>query len=334
VLTLGGQPPAARIAEIVAMADPVARNHAITATYHELAVAVRDLIGPPDASWCGFAVWASNTAGQSIGLDRVPGRVDAFLQGSGRYHEVRRVLGPAIEHSEVLAVVDQTCDKVSSDIASGNLTVFSELAPAFAALVGGTAPDGTESSEPELVARAMGIYRRARAETDATARAQLVLLANSVAVLHEQQRLQPAVTGALDAGVGDAAQAVARGRLSAHDERELADHLGGLGREVDRAWETALTEHLMTLQLPGELLHLGHDVPAPAGGPMFPPNLDPLVDADLVGFATTYDHTGGTAVGSGAHDWRDLHQRMNFIFNLFRSRQQQAALFRNPFPAS
>ena len=215
---MGGQAPEARIAEITAMADPVARNHAITETYHELAVAVRDLIGAPDASWCGFAVWASNTAGESIALDRVPGRFDAFLQGSGRYHEVRRVLSHAFEHSEVLAVVDQTCDKVSSDIGSGNLIVFTELAPAFAALVDGRTTAATD--EPELVQKAMGIYERARAEPDAKARAQLMLLANSVAVLHEQQRLQPAVSAVLDSGVGDAAQAIARGRLSASEQRD------------------------------------------------------------------------------------------------------------------
>jgi hypothetical protein len=329
VLTLGGQAPAAWIRAVAAMADPVARNHAITGTYHELAVAVRDLIGPPDASWCGFAVWASNTAGQSIGLDRVPGRVDTALQASGRYHEIRRALAHAIEHSEVLAVVDQTCVKVSSDIASGNLIVFTELAPAFAALVEGADDDG---DEPELVRQAMDVYRRARGEPDATTRAQLVLLANGVAVLHEQQRLQPAIDAALDAGVGDAAQALARGRLSAGEERDLARHLGGLAAEVDRAWETAMTEHVMTLRMPGQVLDLGRDVPAPTGGPMFPLALDPMRQPDLVAFAAEHDRTGGTGVGSGARDWRDLGQRMNFIFNLFRSRQQQADLFSDPFP--
>ena len=88
----------------------------------------------------------------------------------------------------------------------------------------------------------------------------------------------------------------------------------------------------MTLQLPGELLHLGHDVPAPAPGPRFPAALEPLVDADLVAFAATHDRTKGTGIGSGAHDWRDIDQRMNYIFNLFRSRQQQDSLFTNPFP--
>jgi hypothetical protein len=127
-----------------------------------------------------------------------------------------------------------------------------------------------------------------------------VLLANLVAVLHEQQRLQDAIAGALDAGLGETAKAIARGRLSTHTEHELAEHLGGLGRLVEDAWERALTEHVMTLTVAGEVLHLGRDVPALPDGRMFP------------------------------DDWRVLGDRMNYIVNLFRSRQQYAPLFNDP----
>ena len=44
-----------------------------------------------------------------------------------------------------------------------------------------------------------------------------------------------------------------------------------------------------------------------------------------------WDRTGGTGTPSGAHDWAVLEERMNFIVNLFRSRQRDASLFSPPF---
>ena len=54
---------------------------------------------------------------------------------------------------------------------------------------------------------------------------------------------------------------------------------------------------------------------------------------ELVALLAEYDRTGGTGIGSGAEDWAKLPQRMNYILNLFRSRQQDAALLRPPFTA-
>jgi hypothetical protein len=327
VVQLDGRPAAARIAEVAALTDTVARNRAITGIYHQLAVAVRDWVGGADASWCAFAVWASGTAGASIRLDQVPGRIDSFLRSSEHYGRIQRALSRAIEHSEVLGLVDTTLDDVSADIAAGNVLVFQELAPAYVSLLDGRPPP---PGAPRPVKTALTAYRQAKAATDSTVRAQNVLLANLVAVLHEQQRLQDAIAGALDAGLGETAKAIARGRLSEHAEHELAEHLGGLGRLVDDAWERALTEHVMTLTVAGEVLHLGRDVPALPDGRMFPDDLGALSVPALMKVVGKYDRTNGTGIGSAAHDWRVLGDRMNYIVNLFRSRQQYAPLFNDP----
>ena len=47
--------------------------------------------------------------------------------------------------------------------------------------------------------------------------------------------------------------------------------------------------------------------------------------------AVEWDSTGGRGAPSGAEDWCDLHERMNFIVNLFRSRQRRSDLFDPPF---
>jgi hypothetical protein len=330
VLQLDGLPAGQRIAEVSALTDPVARNRAITGVYHQLAVAVRDWVGGPDASWCAFAVWASGTAGASIRLDEVPGKIDAFLRASDHYGRIQRALGHAIEHSEVLGVVDKTLDDVSGDIAAGNVLVFNELAPAYVSLLDDQSPPpGT----PPPVTTALAAYRRAKAAagpSDRAVRAQNMLLANLVAVLHEQERLQSAIGKALDAGLGETAKAIARDRLAKDAERQLGEHLRGLGHLVDDAWERAMTEHVMTLNVAGEVLHLGRDVPPLPDGRMFPVDLSDLTLADLVKVVGTYDRTHGTGVGSAAHDWRRLADRMNYIVNLFRSRQQYGPLFNAP----
>ena len=46
---------------------------------------------------------------------------------------------------------------------------------------------------------------------------------------------------------------------------------------------------------------------------------------------TQWDKTGGTGSPTGARDWAVLADRMNFIVNLFRSRQNDATLFDPPF---
>ena len=44
-----------------------------------------------------------------------------------------------------------------------------------------------------------------------------------------------------------------------------------------------------------------------------------------------FDRSGPDMRGSRARDWGDLDDRMNFIVNLFRSRQKNLELFDQPF---
>jgi hypothetical protein len=54
------------IAVVAAMAEPVERNTAITATYRRLAGEVAAVVGSVDVNWLAFGAWASATAGRAI----------------------------------------------------------------------------------------------------------------------------------------------------------------------------------------------------------------------------------------------------------------------------
>jgi hypothetical protein len=226
--------------------------------------------------------------------------------------------------------------------------VFAELAPIFAALLEACQASSTleqlsNAMAPALsaigdddgteVVDAFGAYGEARFAP--ANRAALVLQANTLAVAHEQQRLQPAISGALNAAISDTMKQVIEtdvvGHLPAASARQMLD---GLVDEVctllDATWDTVLTQVIMQLVTATETFDLCQDVPPLAAG-MFPPELRDIAKSAAASAVARWDRTHGTGAPSGAHDWAVLEERMNFIVNLFRSRQQDAALFDPPF---
>jgi hypothetical protein len=92
---------------------------------------------------------------------------------------------------------------------------------------------------------------------------------------------------------------------------------------------------MMNLALPGGTeLPLGRNIPKDAAARDFlpPPLQNVTAPDDLVAIIKQYDRARGTSdVGSGSVDWRLLDDRMNFIVNLFRSRQIDSPLLGQPF---
>jgi hypothetical protein len=163
----------------------------------------------------------------------------------------------------------------------------------------------------------------------------MVLQANTLAVAHEQQRLQPAISKALDAAVSDTLRNVVENDVSrfvpTSQARRVFDGLmDDLCRVLDQAWSEVLTEVLMRLVTARETFDLRRDVP-PLRGQMDLVDLSGTAAADAV---ATWDKTNGTGSPSGADNWAELPQRMNFIVNLFRSRQRDPDLFKPPFTES
>ena len=91
-----------------------------------------------------------------------------------------------------------------------------------------------------------------------------------------------------------------------------------------------VTEELTTLVTPDETLRLGRDLPA-LDQVAFPTSLATLAVPSPDDLWTAWNRAQPDLRGSGADDWSLLDQRMNYIVNLFRSRQQHVALLAAPY---
>jgi hypothetical protein len=221
-----------------------------------------------------------------------------------------------------------------------------------------------------LLAEAAPHYYTAKFEVDPKRRAERILLANATIGLHEQTRLQTYIAGSLNAPIGDALVNATHDALAERIGNEvlgprgyaLVDRLlSPLTDHVERVFQRFATELMMTLKLPGETLHLGRDLPAPSGQPLFPKTLQTIEDAELGMMLAQYNALAerseerdavraieeaaevlmgklgfdeSFALGTGADDWVQLSQRMRYILEMFRSRQQIQRLLQPTFTAA
>jgi hypothetical protein len=256
-------------------------------------------------------------------------------------------------------------ERTSEACARGNRKVFEEIAWEFArflttfadattfdahriagfcaALRPGEPPDGQR-----YLIQAFTSYYRAMFEHNPKTREELLLLGNVAVGLHEQTRLQPEITDALNAPVVDPRELQRllleillpdlgwRARL----RWNLASRIGlrnpvdvALSRLVEQArllGRVAVTEHIMTFGLPsGASLKLGQDLRGD-----FPTALALLVDAELLALLKLVDPTSNSLRDTAVADWSVLPDRMHFIADFFRCFQQRRDLLNPPFSPS
>jgi len=264
--------------------------------------------------------------------------------------------------SFLLSPISETIGTVSTSIAEGNLKVYAELAPQFVRFVGAFRGNASPTDQqladwiaplnPEpatvdggqaLLRQAFTAYVGAIRATDPVEAARLTLLGNCLIGQHEQTRLQPQIAEAMDAPIDDILKKHLHASLSAGTDAGLFGRLVAAIEEpferltdvVQDIWERVATRYLMSLALPGgAALPLGRNIPKEAASqPYLPPPLQHITAPDdLLALLRAYDRARGiTDVGSASVDWRVLDDRMNFIVNLFRSRQQDGTLFAQPF---
>jgi hypothetical protein len=243
-------------------------------------------------------------------------------------------------------------EEVSAQIAEGNLKVYAELTPLFArftalfsgpgqpsdvgvdAFVRELRPGSANDGGQDSLKLAFRAYADASVSADPKRRAELTLYGNVLIGLHEQTRLQPNIQGGIDAPVSPKVYRVLRSGttsfLAPLIHLVLGRRLKKFHEDVRVGWERIATRFFMRLALPGgSSISLGEDVPV--GKTPFPAQLDPLALAEVIALIRTYDSALDSLRGSGAGNWTVLGNRMAFIADLFRSRQQQADLFTQPF---
>ncbi len=182
-------------------------------------------------------------------------------------------------------------------------------------------------------------------------RAELILLGNLRLVAYEQRRLQPVLERNLrylplalrlkliTRWTGRptlVSNAVTRAYV------RVKDHLDVL----DRGFEIAATRYVYSLILGAEDLRFGLDLPLPppahpvlredqpdedqdryADGDFFPYHLQVIDDARLWAEWQLHDRSAGQGAHTSVDNWLRLPERLNFIANVFRSRQQVSALY-------
>jgi len=281
----------ARIDEAVDDRDPVLSNLRITLVHRELSIALRRLIG--DDSGANFHTWA-------VWGSKTAGRT------------IRREDLPVPLRALTSAgVLGRLADRAARSIYGGNATVLDDIgrqsarflsaagsAEAFEAFETQLRPGPPETGGQDLLRAAYRHYREAAYAADPDHRDELMLYANLLAILHEHHRLEPYIDASLPKPV-----------------RRL------------------VTARLLGFSIGHESMRVSENV-APDHGAAFPVTLATIEDRDL---ATLLDGPGGldrtpdSLDGSAAHDWTELSDRMNFICDLFRSRQLDPELFEPPY---
>ncbi len=283
-------------------------------------------------------------------IDRVARRAVAHLGGTSvdaLAAAIRRTLDP-----------EAAFRRASEAVAAGNLKVFEEIGREFARWLAcaptGSPPDavsttafiatlrqGDPPAGQRLLRDAFSAYASACTQPDEDAKAEQLFLANLLIGVHEQTRLQPEITQSLNAAIdpGEIRSRLYalifpawwrrwRGRIGrAVGLRSPLDEavdalLGALQRQV----RLVITECLMTLRLPDDILRLGSDVPG-----SFPATLQRVDHPFLREVLQQVDQTPDNPLGSGARDWSDLGQRMHFIADFFRTWHSRAVLMNPPF---
>ena len=353
-----------QVADTIALTDPVRRNLRITLSYHRILHAMTPLVGTVDVSWPAYAVWASRTVGHYVRSEEIPRLARGFVDEAdlaSRFLAAidadRAELGALLTLPATFlhAAIEQVTEEIPKQLGEGNRLVFEELGPAYVTFI--EAFEGKASGDPAILETYLRRYRPGRPEdggqtmlADAFVayheamcaehpqrRAEWMLLGNLTTGYHEQIRLQGPIAKALDARLSD--------RVVAHLETGghgiSASLLKALVRvaphvldDVEDAWRTLATEYFMTLKLPDVELRLGADVPPLPNGQDFPVDVARCTIPKLLELLTELDHSPNRLRGSRAHDWSRLADRMNFIVDVFRSRQQHARLFEPPFDAS
>lgn len=323
----------AQIDAALAGEDPVIGNLRITLVHQELSLALNQLTGTnTGANFHTWAVWGSKTAGRTIRREDLPtvARAGATLGPAVaasavipviRHHRGRRaglgIAGAGLVSGLVGFAVNRLVDRAAHQIFAGNATVLDDIgrqtARFLSALSRGSAqadrnpledflaglkPGPAVSGGQDLLGHAYRHYDEARRETDRDRQEELMLCANLLAILHEHERLDPYIDAS-----------------------------------VPPPLRRFVTKRMLSFSVGAEAMKVSADVPTRVGS-AFPAALAAIDSPELKRLLSGpqgWDRTPDTAVGSSARDWSSLADRMNFIVDLFRTRQEDLNLFTPPY---
>ncbi|MGQ0805550.1 MAG: hypothetical protein ACT4PI_17040 [Actinomycetota bacterium] len=305
--------------------DPTRANLLITQGHYELSLALRDVLGlDAGANFHTWAVWGSREAGTTISQRDVPGlRVAGAVVAGGAALALMPlvdlpVAGALASATLAYGIAARELREATERISAGNRLVLDEIGGETARFVAtfsddiaseptriadfcaGLRPGPTHRGGQQLLRRAFTNYHAAARTPDVAMKHELTFLANCQAVWHEHIRLQSYIAGAMP-----------------------------------RPFRRRITRRLLDFRVGPEPLHVGRDLDVVAGR-SYPSTLDTLVGLETVGVVEQLRRPARpptSLVDSGARNWADLADRMNYIVDLFRSRHLEPSVFEPPYPS-
>lgn len=224
-------------------------------------------------------------------------------------------------------------------------------------------PDALESRDVHELQRALqpyfevlskGLSTRSLSQEGRRHRAQLILLANVRVLAYEQRRVQPVIRRNLGF-VPDAVRAkygrelMGRYRLSDRVLRSVYVKTAPIQDVLETAFQIAATRGAYSIVVGTEELRFGRDLPMPppanpvlrdhlpeqdkgryAPGAFFPYDLETIELRPAWAAFHLYDRSSGEGVHTAVDNWLRYGERMSYLVNLFRSRQQVSALYDPP----
>ncbi len=313
--------------------DPILSNARITLAHGQLSLALREVTGSGSgANFHTWAVWGSKKAGRTIRQEDVPwlpglgvgvgaalgaAAASAVGRAEPRPAPRARMLAAAVAAGSALnALIRRVLSGTASQIFAGNVTVLDDIGRQTARFVSTfldparrtddelerflaplrTGP--TDEGGQELLRTAYRHYLEVARTPPCDERDERMLTANLLAILHEHHRLDPYIDAAMP-----------------------------------RSLRPFVTRYLLTFSLGTEVMRVSRDVTA-RGTAAFPETLQTIELPELARLLDGpdgLDRTPNSLHGSGAGDWTELSDRMNFIVDLFRTRQFDDNLFAPPF---
>lgn len=302
----------------ISESNVIESNRRITFLHSQLGKALQAVIGPEAGpNFHHWAAWGSLKAAETIGQRQLPralrdlsvclaviaGIVGLALALLVSLSSASLLLPFVLVAFTVLAgrwFIKRAMRHSAAAILEGNRTVLDDIGHKTAEFLecfdGGRPnakrlrrffkklrPGAAAAGGQDLLRRAFRSYLHAIQTKCRKERCEAVYFGNCLAVLHEHYRLQPYI-------------------------------------EASMPWivRRYATRFLMTFCV-GRLQYAVHrDLPG-ISGQAFPPILQEIADPGLLRFLTKWDRSNGQLAATGVADWTRLHERMNFIVNLFRS---------------
>jgi hypothetical protein len=346
------------------------------------------------ANWFNFGTWATATINRDIRSDIVPVRSSRLLPFGLRGALTPTVLAVKnADRQRISELLTWYQRLVFISMTMAFLQLLDELGgDDYVTIVNATAKlpvDTRGSDKPPLarhrhlepIQRAFGEYkaaaltdrhigehRGAEKEYLITLRERRVFLGNLILTAVEQDVVQPGVRKVMESIPHWVTDKVAfrTARLAASlmgIRRQVAAlripaMLSGAEETATELWARMLTDQILVLAMPAEVLRLGRDIPPIADDrPMFQKELRHLADPipgtiprnwrgkppgwngttdqqanqNVRDIVASFDRSRHHGEGSAADDWRQYLDRMSWAVTLLRSRQPEKSLFWPPY---